>query len=188
MMQESYELWAQLEKEAGVKLYRWAVREREAIKQNKTKASPERTDFSHSRREQQLDLHEPRACDFSITSGVSASPTDTRRWVQTQLFHLTKPLVFTRRGRRNKCFYKYDSSRRLQVTIRHLITHLHLHYNEVNFQNKTLISSYSSFFMMVILLYSVLLRIPWLKSKLKKLHLKDCQTFDTFQILLEFRC
>lgn len=39
--------------------------------------------------------------------------------VQGCFFHLTKPLIFIRRGRRNFCVYKYDSGIKLWATFQH---------------------------------------------------------------------
>lgn len=49
MMEDNYELWAQLERESGVKLFRWAVGSKNPIRWKVAKTSPERNDLSHAR-------------------------------------------------------------------------------------------------------------------------------------------
>lgn len=61
--------------------------------------------------------------DFLITCGVTESPVDTSHAFECGtgafFFHLTKPLIFIRRGRRNLCVYKYDSGIELWATFQH---------------------------------------------------------------------
>lgn len=69
MMEDNYELWAQLERESGVKLFRWAVGSKNPIRRNVAKPWPEHTDLSYPGlcvhvKKLWLNLREPRMHDF----------------------------------------------------------------------------------------------------------------------------
>lgn len=97
--------------------------ERKPIKRNITKALPEHGDLSHSR------CYVRTRAATQSTGAINAwlSHYLRRHWItpwqlpclwnRELFFHLTKPLIFIRRARRNLCVYKYDNGIKLWATL-----------------------------------------------------------------------